>query len=111
LVLRFVYIQLIRAVDTCKKAAVLDRAAGLVYREVGYSNTSTLLDIYLKAKRGLLDIKRQRRQLKEDIYIRRRLYILTKSLPFLLYIYSDIADKVIYTNYIFYTTCWLLNFL
>jgi hypothetical protein len=109
--LRFAYVQLIRAVDACKKAAALDRASGLVRREVGYGDASAPLDIYLKAKRGLLDIKRRRRQLKEDVRIGRRLCGLTKSSPLLLCVYSDIADKVMYANLVSYTTCWLLNLL
>lgn len=111
LALRFAYVQLIRAVDACKKAVALDRAAGLIHWEVGYSDASAPLDIYLKTKRGLLDIKRRRRQLKEDIRIGRRLCVLTKSSPLLLCVYSDIADKVMYANLVFYTTCWLLNLL
>jgi hypothetical protein len=85
LALRFAYVQLIRAVDACKKAAALDRAIGLVRWEVGYSDASAPLDIYLKAKRGLLDIKRRRHQLKEDVRIGRRLCALTKSSPLLLW--------------------------
>jgi hypothetical protein len=94
LALRFAYVQLIRAVDACKKAAALDRAAGLVRREVGCGDASAPLDIYLKSKGVLLDVERRRRQLKEDVRIGRRLSALTKSSPFLLCVYSDIADKV-----------------
>lgn len=98
LTLRFAYIQLIRAVDACKKAAAVNRSAGLALRKVGYGGASAPLDIYLKSKAGLLDLKGRRRQLKEDVRIGRRLCALTKSSPHLLCVYSDIADKVMYAS-------------
>ena len=109
LILRFAYIQLIRAVDICKETIKINRSSNLIHRKIGYSDASFPFDIYLQSKRIVFDAKKRRNQLKEHIRIGRRLSVLTKSLPLFLCVYSNIADKIMYVLHFILTS--IINFI
>ena len=96
LLLRFAYVQLIRAIDALKEAAATDRLTGRVRQKVGYSDTSVAIDVYINAKGKTLDMIQLRSQLSEHVHIGRRWSKLAGPSPLLLSVYSGIADTIMY---------------
>ena len=94
LLLRFIYIHLVRVIDIYRAAAAKDRVEGQVSRGVEQRDITIAIDIYLAAK----DSKGGLSRTKLLNYCRRgkRWSFLTGPSPISVFIFSPTADTIIY---------------
>ena len=95
---RLAHVQLVRVFRSLSSVIKSERQGGLIQRSPGYGDTSVAIDLYSNAQG-----KVSRGQLLERKRAARRWAVLAGPSPFLLLIYSDTAEAIVYV--------WLLRFL